>query len=51
MGERERHQIRVAEWLGSVTLVLEVWVQSLEMVDFSFDWALTKGLIILEKLA
>ena len=31
-GERERDQIRVAEWLGTVTLVWEVWVQSPEMM-------------------
>ena len=51
--EREREieidQIRVAEWLGTVTLVWEVWVQSAEMADFSFDQTLTKGLKILEE--
>ena len=42
---------RMAEWLGTVTLVWEVWVKSPEMADFSFDWTLTQGLKILgEKL-
>ena len=50
--KRERVQIRVAEWLGRVTLVWEVCGSILRNGGFSFDQTLTQGLKVLgEKLA